>query len=123
MSKDRNALRAGIFIVVSIGLIVGVILSIKGLRQFVEPTQTRLVSFKLSDDIGGLRIGDEVRIGGYKVGAIEKIDLRPASEVPTVAAAGAETAPADTAPTTGPATAAAAASLKDDGNRIVVTFS
>ena len=32
-----------------------------------------MVQFKLKDDLGGLRVGDDVRVGGYKVGTVNKI--------------------------------------------------
>lgn len=73
MNKERNALRAGLFIVVSTLLIVVVIVSIKGAGRFTEGRLTRTVSFKLSDDIGGLRVGDDVRVGGWKVGSVQSI--------------------------------------------------
>jgi phospholipid/cholesterol/gamma-HCH transport system substrate-binding protein len=75
MPKERNALRAGLFIVVSIVLIVAITVSIQGLGRLVEPRQTRVATFRLSDDVGGLRVGDDVRAGGYKIGAIRDIDL------------------------------------------------
>ena len=75
MNKERNALKAGIFIVVSIALILGVIFSIRGIEELTRTTRRLTVMFDLSDDISGLRIGDEVRIGGYTVGRIEDIDL------------------------------------------------
>ena len=37
--------------------------------------QVRTVSFTLSDDLGGLSEGDEVRIGGIKVGQVREIRL------------------------------------------------
>jgi len=76
MTKDRSALRSGIMMVVSIALIIGVILSIKGLSYFSDPKVTHVVGFSLKTDIGGLRVGDEVRVGGFKVGAVQKIELR-----------------------------------------------
>jgi ABC-type transporter Mla subunit MlaD len=74
MTKERNALRAGLFIVVSTVLIVVVIVAIKGAGRFTEGRSTRTVSFKLSDDLGGLRIGDDVRVGGWKVGSVQSIE-------------------------------------------------
>ncbi|QOV87487.1 MlaD family protein [Humisphaera borealis] len=74
MNKERNALRAGLFIVVSTVLIAVVIVSIKGAGRFTEGRSTRTVSFKLSDDLGGLRIGDDVRVGGWKVGSVQTIE-------------------------------------------------
>lgn len=79
MKKERNALKAGLFILVSIALILGILLSIQGLESFTQPTQTRQVVFDLSDNVGGLRVGDEVRIGGFKVGDVRSIDVENAS--------------------------------------------
>ena len=75
MSKDRNELRAGIFIVATILVAVTVVIWING--GGVGPSQTRTARFKLADDLGGLRLGDDVRLGGYKVGIVR--DIRPAS--------------------------------------------
>ncbi len=74
MKKERNATKAGFFIVISAALIVCVVMAIKGGGRLTDPQQTRMVSFKLSDDLGGLRVGDDVRVGGYKVGAVNSID-------------------------------------------------
>jgi ABC-type transporter Mla subunit MlaD len=41
----------------------------------LEPSQSMSVSFRLSDDLGGLRKGDDVRIGGFKVGVIRDIEV------------------------------------------------
>jgi ABC-type transporter Mla subunit MlaD len=73
MKEERNALKAGIFILVSLGLIVGILVSIEGLDRLIEPRQVRKVVFDLADNIGGLRVGDEVRIGGYQVGQVREI--------------------------------------------------
>src|SRR6188472_2522447 len=75
MSKERNAFKAGIFIVISIALIVGVIVGIKGVGEFLEPNQVRVAKFKLTDDLGGLRVGDDVRVGGVKVGIVRSIEI------------------------------------------------
>jgi ABC-type transporter Mla subunit MlaD len=73
---DRNAFKAGLFIIISIFLIVALILGIKGVSRFVVPSQDRTVRFALSDDIGGLSPGDDVRIGGAKVGVVRSIDIQ-----------------------------------------------
>jgi phospholipid/cholesterol/gamma-HCH transport system substrate-binding protein len=75
MAKQRNALKAGIFIVISIVLMFAVAVSIRGLSQLLEPKQQRSVEFSLKDDVGGLRVGDDVRIGGYKVGEVLDIQV------------------------------------------------
>jgi ABC-type transporter Mla subunit MlaD len=82
MAKNGSAFRAGLAMLFSLGLIVAVVIGIKGLSWIRDPMQTRLVAFDLKTDIGGLRIGDEVRIGGYQVGEIQKIMLRTRDEDP-----------------------------------------
>src|SRR4051794_18485470 len=74
MKKDRNAFKAGLFIIVTIVLIVVIIVSVKGAGRFVEPQQRRVARFPMDADIGGLRVGDEVRLGGLRVGTIESIE-------------------------------------------------
>jgi ABC-type transporter Mla subunit MlaD len=115
MSKERNDLKAGIFILISVGLIVTVILSIKGIGRIFTPDQQRTVSFRLTDDLNGLQVGDEVRLGGYKLGVVKDIEVRrDVREAPT-------RLPATTRPVIGPTTAPA---VHDDGDatRLVVTF-
>src|SRR3954466_9325079 len=80
MNKKRNALRAGIFIVLSILLAITIIIGIKGLDRLLDPVDTRHVRFTLQDDLGGLRVGDDVRIGGYKVGEVREIEVVPPSD-------------------------------------------
>src|SRR2546421_12238559 len=73
--KERNAFKAGLFIIVSIILIVAVIVGIKGVGELLEPDQMRTATFGLADDVSGLRIGDDVRVGGLKVGIIRSIKI------------------------------------------------
>jgi len=80
MNKKRNALRAGIFIILSIVLAITVIIGIKGLDRILDPVEKRHVRFTLQDDLGGLRVGDDVRIGGYKVGQVREIEVVPPSD-------------------------------------------
>lgn len=75
MAQERNALKAGIFIVTTIIMAIGVIVGIQGLEKFTQPTVLRTVRFELSDDLGGLRVGDDVRVGGFKVGVVRSIEL------------------------------------------------
>jgi ABC-type transporter Mla subunit MlaD len=75
MQNERNSLKAGIFIIVSMALIVAIVIGIKGVGRFLEPTQHATVSFTLTDDIGGLSPGDEVRIGGAKVGVVRSVEF------------------------------------------------
>src|SRR3954466_14978091 len=80
MEKKRNALRSGIFIILSIILAVAIVIGIKGLDRILDPVDRRTVRFTLQDDLGGLRVGDDVRIGGFKVGQIREIEVVPPSD-------------------------------------------
>ena len=79
-NQDRNAFKAGLFICISIVLILGVIVAIKGFGRLVEPQQVRTATFSLADDIGGLRVGDDVRVGGLKVGIVRSLGIEPQTE-------------------------------------------
>ena len=73
MAKNGSALRAGLLMLVSLGLIIAVIIGVKGLGWIKDPVVTHLVAFDLKTNVSGLRVGDEVRIGGAKVGEVRKI--------------------------------------------------
>src|SRR5271155_1756269 len=78
--KDRSAFKAGLFIVVSVVLIGVILVAIKGVHAVFVPTSVRKVKFTLADDVGGLRLGDDVRIGGFKVGVIRGIEVEGLEE-------------------------------------------
>jgi phospholipid/cholesterol/gamma-HCH transport system substrate-binding protein len=75
MAKERNAFKAGLFIVVSVVLVIAVIVAIKGIGRLIEPMQVRTATFTLADDVSGLRIGDDVRVGGLKVGIVRFLSI------------------------------------------------
>ncbi len=75
MTTDRNAFKAGLFIILSIVLILLVVVGITGIARLLEPYQQRVVYFKLTDDVSGLQIGDDVRIGGLKVGLVRSLEI------------------------------------------------
>src|SRR5436190_4632137 len=79
MKNERNAFKAGVFIILSIVLIFMITVMIKGVGRFTVPTEIQAVQFALTDNIGGLRIGDDVRVGGLKVGIVKAVDLIPHS--------------------------------------------
>jgi ABC-type transporter Mla subunit MlaD len=80
-NQERNAFKAGLFIVISVALIIAVIVAIKGVGQIIEPYQVRNASFTLTDDVSGLRIGDDVRVGGLKVGIVRSLSIEEASDL------------------------------------------
>src|SRR3954447_9969997 len=73
MFKDRNAFIAGLFIIFSFALAVTVLVLIRG--QGMGPSRVVTATFQVSDDLGGLANGDDVRIGGIKVGIVKDIQF------------------------------------------------
>jgi ABC-type transporter Mla subunit MlaD len=73
MNNERNALSAGLFIVISIIAAGAIVVTVKGGIHTAEPNQERQVTFRLTDDVSGIGIGDETRLGGYKVGTVKSI--------------------------------------------------
>jgi ABC-type transporter Mla subunit MlaD len=74
-TKNRSELRAGIFIVISVALVVAAVVAIRGVKTVFAHETARRARFELSDDLGGLRVGDDVRVGGFKVGIVRSIDI------------------------------------------------
>ena len=70
---DKNALKAGLFIMAAVVLALIVFASVGGWN--VSKTNEWVVQFDLQDDVGGIGSGSEVRIGGVKRGQVEKVDL------------------------------------------------
>jgi len=60
----------------SLVLIICVIIGIKGLSWINDRTSNYLVAFDHQDQHRRPAIGDEVRVGGFKVGEVKKIMLR-----------------------------------------------
>src|SRR5437763_799465 len=83
MKKDRNALKSGLFMLLTVAAAIAVVIAIKGLETWSQPKELRAVSFSLQDDVGGLQIGDDVRVGGYKVGTVKEISVLGAEEAST----------------------------------------
>ncbi len=75
MERQRSNLKAGLFILVSIALVFVIVGAINGIARYLNPSQIRTARFSLKDDLGGLRVGDDVRIGGYKVGEVRRIEI------------------------------------------------
>ncbi len=73
--KQRNAFRAGVFMLLSIVLILVMVVAIKGFGRVFEPVQVRAARFPLRDDLGGLQVGDNLRVAGFTVGEIQSINL------------------------------------------------
>lgn len=71
--KQHNELKAGLFIVISFALAIGIFFGITGSSMFVGPTKMYAVDFDLSEDVGGLKSGSVVRIGGLNLGKVKRV--------------------------------------------------
>ena len=74
-----NQLRVGIFVLVSIVILIFLILNASG---DINPFKKRLHLKARFSDANGLREGSEVRLAGVRVGKVEKITLLPPSTAP-----------------------------------------
>ena len=54
----------------------GVVVAIRGVGSVLKHETVRRVRFTLADDLGGLQVGDEVRVGGFQVGHVRSIDVQ-----------------------------------------------
>ncbi|HMO25807.1 MAG TPA: hypothetical protein PKB10_06015, partial [Tepidisphaeraceae bacterium] len=75
MNKQRNDLLAGLFILVSIALGIGIIVGVKGVGRIIEPTRRITARFPVDVDLGGLRAGAEVRLGGARLGNVQSVQI------------------------------------------------
>jgi ABC-type transporter Mla subunit MlaD len=75
MDNERNALKAGLFIVISIAAAFFIVVNLKGAMRVADPNEDRQVTFKLTDNLSGLGKGDDLRLGGYKVGIVKNIQV------------------------------------------------
>lgn len=73
MNSDKNAFKAGLFIVFALLLAAGVLVAIQGARSWLEPSRTVTVAFDLTENLGGLKSGDPVRIGGLDQGHVHAV--------------------------------------------------
>jgi ABC-type transporter Mla subunit MlaD len=80
MKNDRNAFKAGLFIVGAILLGVAMLVAIRGTGTLLNPTKTYTAAFALSENLGGLKVGDSVRVGGYDQGRVTAIRFVPAAD-------------------------------------------
>ena len=75
-----NQLRVGIFVLISIVILIFLILNASG---SLNPFSKKLYLKARFGDANGLREGSEVRLSGVRVGEVDKITLLPPSTDPT----------------------------------------
>jgi phospholipid/cholesterol/gamma-HCH transport system substrate-binding protein len=75
-----NQLRVGIFVLISIVILIFLILNASG---DINPFSKKLYLKAQFADANGLREGSEVRLSGVRVGKVDKITLLPPSTQPT----------------------------------------
>jgi ABC-type transporter Mla subunit MlaD len=83
MAASANALRAGIFIVVSTLVALAVVIVVSDLERFA-PKKKYIAVFTISEDIQGVKPGDEVRLGGLRVGAVRDVQFDDSGAEPLV---------------------------------------
>jgi ABC-type transporter Mla subunit MlaD len=76
MAKNRNALGAGIFMVLTVAAGIAIVIGIAGSGSLTQKYSTYEIGFSLQDNLGGLARGDDVRLGGWKVGAVRDIYVK-----------------------------------------------
>lgn len=102
--KDTSTIRAGLFLIIALGVFVVGSLWVAGLH----PGGTERASYEvLMKSSGGVRQGDPVRVAGMEVGRVQEVDLRPGVEWPVLFRIGLDA--------TIPVTEAASARLTTDG--------
>ncbi len=73
--KDSNHFKAGLLIVVSFLIAVGLFFGITGSSLFLGKSADYTAVFDLTEDVGGLESGNEVRLGGVKVGTVRAVEI------------------------------------------------
>lgn len=74
MAGQGNALRAGVFIVAAAVVSLALVIVVSGPERFAAKTEYVAV-FRVEDDLQGVRAGDEVRLGGLRVGTVKRVDV------------------------------------------------
>lgn len=75
--RQRNNVKAGVFVSVAIALGLGVVIVLTGaLEKFRRSTKTYTVVFDVASGVPNLKRGSEVRVGGLRMGAVTKITPR-----------------------------------------------
>jgi phospholipid/cholesterol/gamma-HCH transport system substrate-binding protein len=83
MADNKNALRSGAFIIASAVVALAVVIIVSGPERFAAKSEYKAV-FSIDEDLQGLRAGDQVRIGGVRVGSIREVVVNDQAETPDI---------------------------------------
>jgi phospholipid/cholesterol/gamma-HCH transport system substrate-binding protein len=72
---QSNPFKAGLFIIISFAVAIALFFGITGSSLFTGKHLRYTVAFDLTEDVGGLDAGADVRIGGLKVGTVKSVRL------------------------------------------------
>ncbi len=86
MTKSNNHFKAGLFMIISFGVAMGIFFGITGSSFFSGPKNQYTTIFDLEDDVGGLEAGSQVRLGGLIVGDVDEVTIIELEGKPTVKA-------------------------------------
>ena len=81
MATNSNAVRAGAFIVITAIISLAVVIVVSGPGRFA-PKNDYVAMFPLDADIQGMRAGDDVRLGGARVGSVKEVEILDDQEPP-----------------------------------------
>jgi ABC-type transporter Mla subunit MlaD len=83
--RHANPLKAGLFIVTSFAVAAGIFFGITGTSALSEDSKDYRVVFDLDEDVNGLSVGSDVRIGGFIVGSVRGVEVADVdSDRPTI---------------------------------------
>ena len=77
MTTDKNALKAGLFILGAVVAGAGLLVALQGSHGWFEPVRTVTAEFDLNENLGGLKPGDPVRVGGFDQGRVSALRYLP----------------------------------------------
>ena len=75
MTTQRDNLKAGIFVLVAVVLVLIVVFTLTDFSRLLQKSQQVKVSYRLSDGLKGLKVGAAVTLGDTPVGHVTKIEI------------------------------------------------
>lgn len=74
-NEGRNAVKAGVFVILTLALAITAILLLAGVPEKLRPTTDYVVRFDLDEGAAGLQQDSPVRIGGRDVGRVTGVNF------------------------------------------------